>query len=54
MKKIYIVTDGCYIYGIFKSKDNAITEKRMRRVNGKIKGISIKYRVNRYGYKTDD
>ncbi len=53
-EKVYIVGNNSFIFGVFKIKNNAIIEKRMRRVNGKEKDVYIKKRFNTLGYTLDD
>jgi predicted solute-binding protein len=54
MKKVYIVGNHSFIFGVFKSKSNAIVEKQQRRKFDKETNIYIKKRVNKMGYSLDD
>ncbi len=49
MKKVYIVSDNTYIYGVHKTKKGAINTRQQAR-NHKWKGVFIKRRFNKLGY----
>lgn len=50
MKKVYIVSDGQWIFGVFKTKDSA--KKRKQEVlNSNWKGVVIKRRYNNWNFK---
>lgn len=54
MKKVYIVGNHSFIFGVFQQKANAIIHKQQRKKFDNEKNIHIKKRVNKYGYRLDD
>ena len=51
MKEVYIVADESYVYGVFRTKKEAIFEKKAIRFYERAARVHIKKRFNKHGYK---